>query len=153
MSVDGKSLSLAAVTAVARCHAAVELDTSPGVTDRFNKSYKVMKDKIDSGISVYGVTTGYGGSADTRTRRPELLGRACLQMLHSGVITLPSARNPRILALSDPLASTTMPESWIRGAILIRINSLLRGHSAVRWTVVEKMKQLLNANITPVSLL
>ena len=42
-----------------------------------------------------------------------------------------------------------MPESWVRGAILVRINSLIRGHSGVRWELIEKMAGLLRANITP----
>ena len=42
-----------------------------------------------------------------------------------------------------------MPESWVRGAILVRINSLIRGHSGVRWELIEKMAALLRANITP----
>ena len=43
-----------------------------------------------------------------------------------------------------------MPESWVRGAILIRMNSLIRGHSGVRWELIEKMNELLSNNITPV---
>ena len=42
-----------------------------------------------------------------------------------------------------------MPESWVRGAILVRANSLIRGHSGVRWELVEKMIELLRSNITP----
>ncbi len=42
-----------------------------------------------------------------------------------------------------------MPESWVRGAILIRMNSLIRGHSGVRWELIEKMNDLLRENITP----
>jgi hypothetical protein len=42
-----------------------------------------------------------------------------------------------------------MPESWVRGAILVRINSLIRGHSGVRWELIEKMAALLRTNITP----
>ena len=42
-----------------------------------------------------------------------------------------------------------MPESWVRGAILVRLNSLIRGHSAVRWELLEKMVALLCENITP----
>jgi phenylalanine ammonia-lyase len=42
-----------------------------------------------------------------------------------------------------------MPESWVRGAILIRMNSLIRGHSGVRWELIEKMNVLLTENITP----
>lgn len=42
-----------------------------------------------------------------------------------------------------------MPEAWVRGAILIRMNSLIRGHSGVRWELIEKMGALLGENITP----
>ena len=87
--------------------------------------------------------------ADTRTNDPIALGHALLQHQHTGV--LPSAPNvpPAVLPLSDPLASTSMPEAWVRGAIVIRMNSLIRGHSGVRWELIEKMGELLRENITP----
>lgn len=42
-----------------------------------------------------------------------------------------------------------MPESWVRGAILIRMNSLIRGHSGVRWELIERMGALLRENVVP----
>jgi phenylalanine ammonia-lyase len=42
-----------------------------------------------------------------------------------------------------------MPESWVRGAILVRINSLIRGHSAVRWELLEQLVALLREDIVP----
>ncbi|KAF8633373.1 hypothetical protein AX17_004544 [Amanita inopinata Kibby_2008] len=146
--IDGQNLSIAAVTAASRYHAAVTLDTSPEIKSKLDKSRGVIVDKVDGGISVYGVSTGFGGSADTRTDKPLLLGNALLQHQVSGV--LPSSAQPLdVLPLLDPLASTSMPESWVKGAILIRMNSLIRGHSGVRWELIEKMNQLLSANITP----
>src|SRR6266404_856328 len=86
--------------------------------------------------------------ADTRTPNTLALGSALLQHQQSGV--LPSSTNVLpALPLLDPMASTSMPESWVRGAILVRINSLIRGHSGVRWELIEKMVALLRANITP----
>ena len=146
--VDGQNLSIAAVTAASRYHASVSLDESPALKAKITKSRKVMADKVDAGLSVYGVSTGFGGSADTRTNQPILLGNALLQHQQSGV--LPSSMKPLdVLPLQDPLSATSMPESWVRGAILIRMNSLIRGHSGVRWELIEKMNQLLHANITP----
>ena len=116
---------------------------------RVAKSRLIIADKVDNGISVYGVSTGFGGSADTRTDLPIVLGHSLLQMQHSGV--LPSSTQAlEALPLLDPMGSTVMPESWVRGAILIRMNSLIRGHSGVRWELIEKMKALLDANITPI---
>lgn len=43
-----------------------------------------------------------------------------------------------------------LPEEWVRGAMAIRINSLLRGHSAVRWEVLERLVGLLNSNAIPI---
>ncbi len=150
--MDGHNLSIAAVTAASRYHASVSLDKSAEVIDRLDKSRKVVTDKIDGGISIYGVSTGFGGSADTRTDQPLLLGNALLQHQPSGV--LPSTSEPlevplEVLPLLDPLASTSMPESWVKGAILIRMNSLIRGHSGVRPELIEKMNELLSANVTP----
>ncbi|KAF8324737.1 L-Aspartase-like protein [Amanita rubescens] len=146
--VDGYNLSIAAVTAASRYNASVSLDKSVEVNDRLDKSRKVVTDKIDGGISIYGVSTGFGGSADTRTDQPLLLGNALLQHQPSGV--LPSTSEPlEVLPLLDPLASTSMPESWVKGAILIRMNSLIRGHSGVRPELIEKMNELLSANVTP----
>ncbi|KAJ8519928.1 hypothetical protein ONZ45_g3176 [Pleurotus djamor] len=146
--LDGHSLSISAVSAAARYNAAVELDESPVVMDRVAKSRKVITDKVEQSKSIYGVTTGFGGSADTRTDQPILLGHALMQMQHSGV--LPSSSKPtEALPLQDPFG-LAMPESWVRGAILIRMNSLIRGHSGVRWELIEKMNDLLRANVTPV---
>ncbi|KAH8087841.1 phenylalanine ammonia-lyase [Cristinia sonorae] len=145
--VDGQTLSVAAVAAAARYGAQAVLDESPRIKDRVVKSRKAIVSKVSAEISVYGVSTGFGGSADTRTNDPIALGHALLQHLHSGV--LPQKPTPTVLPLSDPLMFHSMPESWVRGAILIRMNSLIRGHSGVRWELIEKMGEILRANITP----
>lgn len=84
------------------------------------------------------------------------LGKALLQHQHSGV--LPSFTHPghvasekpeTPLALSDPLNTLSMPESWVRAAMLIRMNSLVRGHSGVRWVLLERMAAILEKDITP----
>jgi hypothetical protein len=112
-----------------------------------------------AGTSVYGVSSGqstqleycyntHASPADTRTDDTLSLGNALLQHQQSGV--LPSTAKPlEALPLLDPIASTSMPESWVRGTMLIRMNSLIRGHSGVRWELIEKMGELLRENLTP----
>ena len=51
--------------------------------------------------------------------------------------------------VEDPIVSNCMPESWVRSAIFIRINSLVRGASGVRPVILERMADLLNQRITP----
>ncbi|KAJ7703111.1 phenylalanine ammonia-lyase [Mycena rosella] len=149
VQVDGKTLSIAAVTAAAR-HVGVDVQLSndSAVKERVVKSRAVITEKVEKGTSVYGLSTGFGGSADTRTDKPILLGHALLQHQHSGI--LPSSQEPpSILPLLDPGSSTTMPEAWTRGAMLIRMNSLVRGHSGVRWELIEKIGEILRANVVP----
>ncbi|KAK7057539.1 phenylalanine ammonia-lyase [Favolaschia claudopus] len=147
--LDGNSLSIAAVTAASRFNASVELDGSPAIKSRVQRSRDIMEKKVEEKSSIYGVTTGYGGSADTRTDKPLVLGNALLQLLHAGVLPSSTDQPLEALPLLDPLHSSSMPESWVRGAIVVRMNSLLRGHSGVRWKLLEKMNELLSANITP----
>ena len=62
VTVDGQTLGIAAVTATARYQARVELDDSPAIKERIDKSRQVVLDKIEAAASVYGLSTGYGGS-------------------------------------------------------------------------------------------
>lgn len=62
VTVDGQTLSIAAVTAAARYGAKIELDGSPKLKEKLAKSRKVITDKVESGTSVYGLSTGFGGS-------------------------------------------------------------------------------------------
>ena len=51
---------------------------------------------------------------------------------------------------SDSAATLSIPEAWVRASILVRVNSLARGHSGVRSAVLEGLISLLNHNIIPV---
>lgn len=86
-------------------------------------------------------------AADTRTNAHTVLGLALLQHQKSGVI---STRTNGVLPLGDPSSSTIMPEAWVRAAMLIRANSLIRGHSAVRFELLEHLTDFLKYNISPI---
>lgn len=51
--------------------------------------------------------------------------------------------------LDDPVSATSMPESWVRASILIRLNSLASGVSGVKETTIRTLHQLLECGITP----
>lgn len=118
-----------------------------------------------------GVNTGFGGSANTHTHKVEKLQRNLISFLNCG--TLPGSKkaaapvitnghidhasigpsDPRFttaLPNEDPLASSVMPESWVRGTILIRCNSLASGNSGVRSALVDGLVHMLHHNVTPV---
>jgi phenylalanine ammonia-lyase len=80
-----------------------------------------------------------------------MLGLALLQHQNSGVLSITngSSTTNGALPLGDPSATTIMPEAWVRAAMLIRANSLVRGHSAVRWELLQSLADFLQHHITP----
>ena len=108
-----------------------------------------------------GVNTGFGGSADTRTKEVEELQATLIRELHSGVLAKPSASQlsrdditmcspwKGALPNEDPNSDTCMPEAWARASILVRINSLASGYSGVRPILINNMVELLRKDIVP----
>ena len=108
-----------------------------------------------------GVNTGFGGSADTRTKHLVDLQKTIVWELHSGVLPVSGtdARNAKkhsrfdvhhLATRDDPEESNLcMPISWTRAAIVARINSLASGYSGVRPAILEILKELLRKDIIP----
>ena len=94
-----------------------------------------------------GVNTGYGGSADTRTDELVTLQSALLQHQQSGVL-LPIDKGNGITG--DGLGYHSMPASWVKGLILVRCNSIIRGHSAVSLPIIETLLKLIQHGFTPI---
>jgi phenylalanine ammonia-lyase len=120
------------------------------VVDCVQQSVDFLQRELKSGHTIYGVTTGFGGSADTRTSQFEYLQVALQQLLNVGVL-LPSDKGfeeqDTVLEL---LRDHAMPVAVVRAIMLIRCNSLLRGHSGVRMTVIQAILDLLQRDMTPV---
>lgn len=55
------------------------------------------------------------------------------------------------VTLSDwsAISKLSMPEEWVRAAMVVRCNSVLRGHSAVRLEVIQAIINLLEHNLIP----
>ncbi len=60
--IDGHSLSIPALVAVARHNTQIVLDDSPETRTGIQKSRDVIVGKVEASQSVYGVSTGFGGS-------------------------------------------------------------------------------------------
>ncbi|GAA5844709.1 hypothetical protein JCM11251_007355 [Rhodosporidiobolus azoricus] len=143
VSLSGYSLTLGDVVDTARKSRTVAVPTDGKVADRINESVRFLESKL--GTSIYGVTTGFGGSADTRTADAHALQKALLEHQLCGV--LPTSFDG--FALGRGLENS-LPIEVVRGAMAIRVNSLTRGHSAVRLVVLDALVQCLNHHITPI---
>ena len=67
--MDGKTLSIPAVTAAARYGATVALDERDELKEQVANSRAVIVGKVNAETSVYGVSTGFGGSGQSNARR------------------------------------------------------------------------------------
>ena len=131
IELDGRSLTIATAAAISSKHFR-RVVMSPEVTDVLNKNTKFLVDLLTSGHVVYGVNTGYGGSADVRTPEALELQRKFIRHLNVG--------------FADWLA----PEV-VRVVMAVRANSLSRGYSGVRPEVVEKLCAMLTADVVPMA--
>ncbi|KAJ5354280.1 hypothetical protein N7541_006844 [Penicillium brevicompactum] len=145
--LDGQSLKLSSVVSVARCN--VSITDKPEVHELLRQSVDILKQTLSRGETVYGVNTGFGGSADSRTTNYQALQKALIQQQNSAVL-LPTDRGRDGLHISKNLKSHSIPVPIVRAAMLVRCNSLLRGHSAVRTEVVEYICAFLQSSLTPV---
>ncbi len=130
VSIDGHSLSLGDLVAVARGGAPVTL--APGAVSRIEASRRVVDRAVAGGAVIYGVTTGFGRFADV-------------------VLPPEDARAlQRNLILSH--ATGVGPPFGIdatRAMLLLRANALAQGHSGVRTVVVQTLVEMLNRGVHP----
>lgn len=95
-----------------------------------------------------GVNTGFGGNADLRTDHFIDLQRALTQHQQSAILTKDDlATHPNGNRETYP---HSMPTSWVRGSMLVRCNTNIRGHSAVSWKTIDTLAELIRRNMTPI---
>ncbi|KAL9005516.1 MAG: hypothetical protein Q9188_001718 [Gyalolechia gomerana] len=125
-----------------------DLDDNEEIRNHIDASVATLNRLLFGGKTVYGVTTGLGGSADTRTADTEALQSALLQHQHFGVLAKADKGMDKHLSTSQ--YSHAMPSEWVKGTMLTRCNTVARGHSAVTLRVIKTIVALLQNNHTPV---
>jgi len=130
ISLDGSSLTLAQVWAVAVDGARVEL--SADARGRMLRTRDVVAAIVERGDVVYGVTTGFGKLSEvaiSHDRLSEL--QVNLVRSHSAGV--------------GPL----LPEREVRAMMLLRSNVLAKGYSGARPDLVDLLIGMLNAGLYP----
>lgn len=129
--VDGGPLTPEQVLSVALDGAKVEVGSQ--LAERMHPSRSLVERAVDSGETIYGITTGFGALATTHIGREdsETLQYNLLRSHATGV-------------------GTPMPDEVVRAMLLLRARTLAQGHSGVRPVVVERLIDMLNRGILPV---
>jgi histidine ammonia-lyase len=130
ITLDGHSLSIADVVAVARGNAPVALN--PTALDAVRASRRAVEAAVERGETIYGVNTGFGKLAHVRIP-PEQARQLQLNLIRS-----------HASGVGEPLA-----QDAVRAMMLLRANVLARGTSGVRPVLPELLVDMLNRKIHP----
>lgn len=129
--IDGKSLTIEDVVAVARHGVKVEIRQK--ARERVKRCRQALEELVKKKKVVYGVTTGVGA-----------LGRIIIppediKKLQSNVIRSHSA------GVGKPIAKDVT-----RALMLLRANTLAKGHSGIKLKTLETLVQMINKGVHPV---
>lgn len=130
VTIDGGPLSPEEVIRVAIGGAPAV--AGAGLAARMGPSRALVEDAVDSGETIYGITTGFGALATTH------IGREDSETLQYNLI------RSHATGVGDP-----MPDEVVRAMLLLRARTLAQGHSGVRPLVVERLLDMLNKGVLP----
>jgi len=130
ITLDGRSLTIADVVAVARGNAAIALD--PESLKAVTASRRAVEAAVSGGQTVYGVNTGFGKLAHVRIPADQA------RQLQLNLIRSHAS------GVGEPL-----PVDAVRAMMLLRANVLVRGTSGVRPALPELLVEMLNRKIHP----
>jgi len=131
VTLDGQSLSLAAIEAVSAGNCRVEV--SPAARERGAASRALIERIVAEGQTVYGVNTGFGKLADVR------ISNENLAQLQTNLVRSHAA------GVGQPLS-----EAESRAMLLLRANVLAKGFSGTRTEVIDLLVGMLNEGVHPV---
>ena len=128
--VDGDSLTIEQIVAVARNRARVELSSE--CIKKIEKCRKFVDELVDKGEAVYGLTTGFASFKDIAISKEQ------------------TAELQKNLIMSHSVGvGEAFPEEIVRAAMLVRINSVAKGYSGVKIETIKTLIEMLNKNVYP----
>src|SRR3989475_565406 len=130
ITLDGRSLSIADVVAVARHGAPVAI--AAAARQGIEASRRVVEEAVTRGDTIYGVNTGFGKLAHVRIP-PDRIRALQLNLIRS-----------HASGVGEPL-----PVDAVRAMMLLRANVLVRGTSGVRPALPELIVAMLNRGVHP----
>jgi histidine ammonia-lyase len=130
--LDGETLTLEAVATVAH-DPGVNVQLSEAAWEKVRRAEAAVQDFIQRGEIVYGVTTGFGAFKD-RIIPPEQVTQLQRNILMS-----------HAAGVGDLLDQPTT-----RAMMLVRANTLAKGHSGIRADTLRLLLELINRGVHPV---
>ena len=131
ISISGRNLTIEQVVEVAD-DPGMHVSLAPDAIPAINHAADAVQQFIREGHIAYGISTGFGAFKD------KLIPVEDLEKLQENII------------LSHAVGvGPTLDERTVRTMMLIRANTLAKGHSGIRLQTIELLLELLNRNILP----
>jgi len=129
--LDGSSLSSSDVARIVDGNHDVHLDDT--CREDVDKSRQAVEDIVASGRPAYGINTGFGDLVRVAIPDSDLkeLQRNLVRSHACGI-------------------GEEMPPGEVLGMMAIRANSLVTGHSGIRWSTIHSLVAMIRAGIAPV---
>lgn len=129
--LTGHSLTIEQIYVVAH-HRDVHVSIDPSSRERLKRSRLFVEEAVARGDVIYGLTTGFGYFKNV------VISQAQTEELQRNLIM------SHAVGVDDPL---TPAEA--RAMMVVRINSLIKGHSGVREVVIDTLLEMLNKHVIP----
>ena len=125
-------LELAELAHILTTRSPIALD--PDATAAVKRSHAYLRDRLkNSDAPIYGVNTGFGSLADTRIDKKDL------------------AQLQKNLVMSHACGSgDPVPELIVRAMLVLKVQNMAFGHSAVAPATVQRLIDMYNADMLPV---
>jgi histidine ammonia-lyase len=132
LSINGCELTIEQVVKVAD-DPSVRVYLTATAIPAINRAAEAVQQFIHDGHIAYGITTGFGAFKD------QLIAAENVEKLQENII------------LSHAVGvGPNLDDRTVRAMILIRANTLAKGHSGIRLQTIELLLELLNRNILPI---
>lgn len=137
--LSGTDLTIPEIISVARKNATVDLTKDSTILKRIKECYERMMRDICSGIPVYGCNTGFGAQAS-----------------HILINGTPEKRIKQAKKISESITmidvgtGPVFEKEITRAAMLIRVNMLMKGVSAIKLEDLKLYIKVINAQVTPI---
>lgn len=130
IKIDGESLTPQEVYKVSVMKELAELSSE--CYGKIDASFNAVKKIIDSEKIVYGINTGFGKLSE------EVISKENIKALQKNLLLSHASGTGKPFSKEE-----------VKSIILVRANSLAKGHSGVRRAVIEKLLEILNKDIYP----
>ena len=132
ITINGRDLTIDQVVKVAK-DPSIKIKLADDAIIAINRAADAVQQFLSEGRIAYGITTGFGAFKD------QLIPVEDVEKLQENII------------LSHAVAvGPLLDDATVRAMMLIRANTLAKGHSGIRLETVNLLIELLNRNILPI---